>query len=189
MHPPVIHIFGASGSGTSTLGRCLCDRLGFLFMDTDDYYWLPTDPPYTHKRPPAERVILMKRAIEDGGRRCSGVVISGTFADWGDDLIPALTLAVRLHTDTAVRLERIRRREREKLGDRIDEGGDMFDAHKAFLLWAAAYDTADEQTRSRRKHDEWQTHLTCPLLLLDGGAPLDTNLEAVVKAMTADADA
>ena len=31
----VIHIFGASGSGTSTLGRKICEELGYFFMDTD----------------------------------------------------------------------------------------------------------------------------------------------------------
>ena len=46
----VIHIFGASGSGTSTLGRAVADSAGFLFLDTDDYYWLPAEPMYTLKR-------------------------------------------------------------------------------------------------------------------------------------------
>ena len=49
MAKEVIHIYGASGSGTSTLGRYLGDKLGYFFMDTDDYFWLPTDPPYTKK--------------------------------------------------------------------------------------------------------------------------------------------
>ncbi len=32
----VIHIYGASGSGTSTLGRKISEELGYRFMDTDD---------------------------------------------------------------------------------------------------------------------------------------------------------
>ena len=32
----VIHIFGASGSGTSTLGRYISKKLGCFFMDTED---------------------------------------------------------------------------------------------------------------------------------------------------------
>ena len=47
----VIHIYGASGSGTSTLGRKISEELGYKFMDTDDYFWLPTDPKYTTKVP------------------------------------------------------------------------------------------------------------------------------------------
>lgn len=47
----LIHIFGASGSGTSTLGRAVAAGLGWRFLDTDDFFWLPTDPPFTTPRP------------------------------------------------------------------------------------------------------------------------------------------
>lgn len=36
-----IHILGASGVGTSTLGKALADKLNYCHLDTDDYYWLP----------------------------------------------------------------------------------------------------------------------------------------------------
>jgi len=39
----VIHIYGASGSGTSTLGRKISEESGYKFLDTDDYLWLPTN--------------------------------------------------------------------------------------------------------------------------------------------------
>jgi len=35
-----IHILGASGSGTTTLGRALAERLQCPHFDTDDYFWL-----------------------------------------------------------------------------------------------------------------------------------------------------
>lgn len=59
MEKQVIHIFGASGSGTTTLGRELSRLLGFRLLDTDDFYWMPTDPKFTVKRPPEQRVELM----------------------------------------------------------------------------------------------------------------------------------
>ena len=31
----IIHIFGASGSGTTTLGKKICTELGYTFLDTD----------------------------------------------------------------------------------------------------------------------------------------------------------
>lgn len=34
----IIHLFGASGSGTSTLGKYIREKLGYFFMDTDDYF-------------------------------------------------------------------------------------------------------------------------------------------------------
>ena len=75
----IIHLFGASGSGTSTLGRFIADRMDCFFMDTDDYYWQPTDPKYTTSRPIPERLELMQRDIAAHKR----VVISGSLVDWG----------------------------------------------------------------------------------------------------------
>ncbi len=34
-------------------------------MDTDGYFWITTEPKYTHKRPKAERVKLMKNQHSD----------------------------------------------------------------------------------------------------------------------------
>ena len=72
----VIHIFGASGSGTSTLGRCLSAELGYRFLDTDDYFWMPTDPKFTVRRPREERLELMRREID----AAENVVLSGSLA-------------------------------------------------------------------------------------------------------------
>lgn len=107
----VIHIFGASGSGTTTLGKYISDKLGYYFMDTDDYFWMPTNPPYSIKRDGSQRLIMMKNDIAKWKR----VVISGSLVDWGDELIPLFTLAIRVETDTNVRIERLRKREKKKV--------------------------------------------------------------------------
>lgn len=166
---PIIHVFGASGSGTTTLGTALSTALGLRLMDTDDYYWLPTDPCFTQSRPPQERLALMRQHLEE----CAGAVLSGSIVGWGDPLIPPLTLAVRLVTPTEVRLQRLKEREYRRFGERIRPGGDMYAEHLEFLQWAAQYDTADEPTRSSAMHNRWQQTLGCPLLLLDGTRPVE----------------
>lgn len=60
MDKQVIHIYGASGAGTSTIGKYISDRLGYFFMDTDDYFWEPADTPYTVKRSIPDRIIDAK---------------------------------------------------------------------------------------------------------------------------------
>ena len=177
----VIHIFGASGSGTSTLGRKICDELGYRFMYTDDYFWLPTDPKYIKKRPRNERIKLMKRDIANS----DNAVISGSLVDWGDELIPLFTLAVRMETDTAIRISRLKKREREAFGSRIEAGGDMYQAHLDFIQWAKAYDNGGMEMRSRVKHDEWQKLLTCDLLILDGCNDLDYNFSVIKGVLQA----
>jgi len=171
----VIHIFGASGSGTSTLGRAIADAFGYTFMDTDNYFWMPTDPPFTTKRPREDRVALMRRDIESA----DNVVISGSLTDWGDELIPYFTLVIRLVTDTEIRLQRLEAREQMRFGTRLDPGRDMYEEHLKFMAWAAQYDDGGPNMRSKASHDAWQRLLTCPVLTLDGAASIEENLDRV----------
>ena len=171
----VIHIFGGAGSGTTTLGRKIADELGYKHMDTDDYYWLPIDPRFTSKRPVEERIKLMIEDIENH----DNVVISGALANWGDELIPYFNLAIRIHATTDVRIERIKMREKERFGPRIQPGGDMYEKHIDFLEWAKLYETGGVDVRSKAKHDEWQKMLRCPILNLDGAEALEEKFEKV----------
>lgn len=174
----IIHIYGASGSGTSTLGEAISRRYDYFHMDTDDYYWLPTNPSFTVKRDIKERLFLMKRDI----KAHEGVVITGSLVDWGDELIPYFDLAIRVVTDQSVRLERIKKREKERFGSKIEAGGDMFDQHRVFLDWAAQYDTGDVTMRSKAMHDHWEKRLTCKRISVDGGKTVDEILKVVFES-------
>jgi adenylate kinase family enzyme len=61
-----IHITGASGAGVTTLGRATADALAIPPLDTDDYFWRPTTPPYREKREIADRLRLMREMFLDG---------------------------------------------------------------------------------------------------------------------------
>lgn len=172
----IIHIFGASGAGTSTLGRALAADMGLNHMDTDDYFWLPTDPKFTTKRLVSERLSLMQADIDAADK---GVVISGSLTGWGDVLIPQFTHVIRVVTATETRIERLRKREYAHFGERIREGGDMYQNHLEFLDWAAQYDTGDVTMRSKACHDAWEKLLPCPITTVDGAAELDALVRCV----------
>ena len=176
----IIHILGASGSGTTTLGRALAADMGLVHMDTDDYYWLPTDPMFTVKRPIDERLRLMNAAIDAADK---GVVISGSLTGWGDPLIPRFTCVIRLDTPTEVRLERLKAREYAHFGERIREGGDMHQAHLEFLAWAAQYDTGDVTMRSKACHDAWMQQLPCTQVFVPGDMDLAVLTRRVKQAI------
>lgn len=179
MHKSVIHIYGESGSGTSTLGEFAAEQLGYTFMDTDDYFWLPTDPKYTRARERGERLRMMEKDI----REAENVVISGSLVGWGDALISGFTLAVRVMTDSKVRIERLREREKKHFGSRIEAGGDMCQNHLEFIEWAAAYDTGDVNMRSKAEHDEWQKLLKCKQIIVNGEDDLNYNLGLIKKSL------
>jgi adenylate kinase family enzyme len=171
----VIHVYGASGSGTSTLGEEINKRYGYYHMDTDDYYWLPTDPRFREKREIKERLLLMKQDI----KAHEAVVITGSLVGWGDELIPYFDLAIRVVTDKNVRLERIYKREKERFGSRIESGGDMYEQHLEFMRWAGQYDTGDITMRSKANHDEWQKQLMCRQIEVDGVRPVAEIVNAI----------
>lgn len=167
--PQTIHILGASGSGTSTLGRALEVRCGYRWLDTDDFFWMPTDPPFTQKRPAGERVALLSVAL-DKHPHC---VVSGHMSGWGDVFLPKFELIVWLQTPTEVRLERLRRRERERFGPRVLPGGDMHGEHLRFLGWAGRYDSGGETMRSRTLEERWLKSAPCPVKILEGTRPVE----------------
>jgi adenylate kinase family enzyme len=178
-----IHLFGASGSGTTTLGRRLANALGGRHLDTDTYYWLETDPPFTEKRAPAERVAMIERDVE--GQRAW--VLSGSLCSWGDPLLPRFTLAVFLQLEPELRMARLLERERTRYGARVLPGGDLHVQHLAFLEWARSYDHARSPIRSLDMHERWLARLPCPVLRLDASRTVEALCAAVLAVVGFDA--
>ena len=148
--PDRIHIVGASGSGTTSLAAELAGRYGHRHLDTDDFYWRRTDPPFREKRPPEERLASLRTTFQEAKRW----VLSGSLCGWGDPLIPEFEVVVFLVVPTPVRLARLRAREIERYGRQaIAPGGALHEAHVEFLEWAGRYDTGDPEMRSRAMHE------------------------------------
>jgi adenylate kinase family enzyme len=173
-----IHVFGASGSGCTTLGRALAERLGCVSLDTDDYFWLPTDPPFQQVRDRAERVALLGADLD----RHESWTLSGSLSGWGDAFIPRFDLVVFLWIPTEIRLARLRERERRRFGaEALAPGGRMHEDHATFMAWAAAYDTGDASMRSRARHEQWLRTIPCPVVRLEGAGTVEGHVDAVMR--------
>lgn len=178
---PRLHILGASGSGTSTLGKALCARHGGTHVDTDDVFWLKTDPPFTDIRPREERVALMRRKLE----RAENWIVSGSMCGWGDVFIPRFDLVVFLLVPTEIRLKRLTERESRRHGpEGIEPGGRMHDAFIEFMAWTAQYDNGAPTMRSRALHEQWLARLPCPVLRIEGAPAVEKSVSAVERALT-----
>lgn len=153
-----IHVTGASGSGTSTLGRALAAEIDAVFLEADDFFWLPTDPPFHIKRPVDERRALLLAELD----RAERVVVSGSVNAWGTEIEDAFDRVVFLYVDTVLRLERLRAREILLFGK----------ANPAFLEWAAQYDDGPPEGRSLARQNAWLAARRCPVLRIEG--PLST---------------
>ena len=171
-----VHIFGASGSGTTTLARALAGPKGWRHVDTDDIYWRPTVPPFRAPRDLEVRQRLLREAVTGS----ENWILSGSLCGWGDLAIPYFDLVVFLWIPADVRLARLRAREIARYGPEIEHPDDpRHDAHKAFLSWAASYDTGGLDMRSRALHEAWLRSIPTPIFRLEGGKPLEENLETL----------
>lgn len=171
-----IHLFGASGSGTTTLGRLVAERMGLPHFDTDDFFWERTEPPFTTIVAVASRQEQLRAALSEQ----RSWVLSGSLTGWGDFLIPAFDRVVFLALPPELRMTRLMSRERQRYGDRIQEGGEMHTTHRAFMTWAEGYDAGGLDMRSRASHEAWMAKLPCPVLRLEGDLDLEEKLSRVL---------
>jgi adenylate kinase family enzyme len=167
-----IHITGASGCGSSTLGRAIRCRLGHAFFDSDDLFWHVTTPPYQQKRDRAERLALAMESLSINSK----IVMAGSICGWGEELEQSFDLVVFLTVPTEVRMKRLLRREtRRGLHD------------PEFFDWASRYDSGTAEGRNRPLHERWLSERKCPVLRLDGRRRISDLVDAIANAAGADA--
>lgn len=166
-----ILITGASGSGTTTLGRALAARLRCPFHDGDDFYWLPTDPPFRSKQDPETRTSRLLEVLQ----KASTAVLAGSILNWGAELEDSFSLIVFLTVPTDIRVARLRDREMQRFG-RVDPD---------FLAWAEQYDQGTLGGRDLAKHQAWLAKRSCPVLRIDGDTSTECRLARVLEALVA----
>ena len=174
-----INVIGGSGSGTSTLGRSLASALSLPHFESDAYFHVPSDPPYQNQRPAEERYQLICRDLGADG----SWVLSGGIADWNPYPELSFTCVVFLYVPTAIRIERLRHRERARFGSRIEVGGDMYDTHREFINWASRYDEGGIEGKTLARHQAYLASQQCPVLEYRGVLPLSDITADVLRSI------
>ncbi|MCB1510306.1 MAG: hypothetical protein KDJ36_05335 [Hyphomicrobiaceae bacterium] len=177
-----VHVTGASGAGVTTLGRALADALAAPHHDTDDYFWLPTEPPYRLQRPVSDRLRLMHELFVPR----AAWVLSGSVGSWARELEVCFDRVVYVSAPTEIRLARLRHREdlrnRKRPPDDVDG---RRQATEEFFAWAASYDDPAFSGRSRAHHEAWLGTLRCPVAQLDGTRPTQELVASLLSAWQA----
>lgn len=174
-------ITGASGSGTSSLARALASALSSQVFDADDIFWCPSDPPFVTKRLVADRLKLMEALFLP--RR--DWIMSGAVMGWGQTITPRLTHAISLTLDSEIRMNRLRARETQRMGDLSQLSAHEAAAHKGFMDWSARFDDPTSSSRNRTHHDAFLAGLTCPVIHLDSAIPEPDLLAQAIAALDA----
>ena len=179
-----IIIFGAPGSGQTTIGKALAQDINAQHLDLDDYHWRwDTAIPYTVFRSAEERT---QHLLADVSKH-PYFVMSGNMWSIRKSFEHLFDLAAFVAVPAEVRAERIRNRELKRWGSRILPGGDMYEANaiysQDYLERVNEYENDQAQ-----QHKQWIKELPCPVVYIDGMAPIKESVATIRAAMAVDSD-
>lgn len=161
--PKGIIVFGLNGCGKSTIGKELANLLNYKHMDIEDYYFMESEIPYSIERTREDCLNLMLDDI----KKHENFVMSAVTGDFGEEIVSMYGLGVFITAPHAIRMERVEQRAINKFGDRVKEGGDMYQSEKAFMDFV--------KTRTLTKVEKWSETLKCPILHVDGRRDIAEN--------------
>jgi adenylate kinase family enzyme len=175
-----LHLFGASGTGITTLGQALARELTIPYFDSDDYFWMTSDPPFTIRRDPEERNAAIRRDLDKHDQW----ILGGSIIHWGEEVFPNFDLIVFCWLPHEVRMARLKAREFSRYGDIIFSDPDRNKQYKAFLAWAADYDKGTGiASRTIGAHEQWLKMQRCPILEIRKDLTTEQRLELIREAL------
>ena len=169
-----ILICGLNGTGKSTLGRTLADRMGYGFIDNEDLFFPKTDPSYMFFGPRSEEEAI--RLLEEKISVNNRFIFAAVKGNYGDRLIASLDYIVLVEVPKQIRSRRVRERSYQKFGDRILPGGDLYEKESR---WFSLTDSRPETYVT-----EWLETVDCPVIRVDGTLPVDENVDFLVSVFS-----
>lgn len=171
-----IMIIGPSGSGKTTLGKIVAQKLGYPYFDVDDYIWKKdTEVPYTQMYTRDEKIGRLSNDIAPYRH----FVMAGSMSSFHYAFDDKFEMMVFLYAGPDIRVQRVHKRAIERFGERVLEGGDMYESHMKFLEANRKYEKDGSPNLSEQR--EWMDHMPCVKIELDGVADPESNADIIVN--------
>ena len=169
-----IMICGLNGTGKSTLGRMLADRMRYEFIDNEDLFFPKTDSSYMFSSPRSKEEVI--RLLEERIRDNNQFIFAAVKGDYGNKLIASLDYVVLSEVSKQIRSQRVRDRSYQKFGDRILPGGDLYDKESKWFSLT--------ESRPDAYVTDWLKTVNCPVIRVDGTLPVEKNLDYIVSVLS-----
>ena len=168
-----ILICGLNGTGKSTIGSILAERLGYNFIDNEDLFHPKIDPGYIFSNPRSreEVELILNTMISENNQ----FVFSAVKGDYGENLIAALDYAILIEVPREIRIQRVKERSYQKFGKRMLPGGDLYEQECAWFTLV--------ENRSEDYVSKWIEQINCPVIRLDGTLPVMDNIDYLLSIL------
>lgn len=166
-----IMVCGLNGTGKSTLGKALAEKLHFHFTDNEDLYFSKSDPDYVYASPRTKEEVrpLLLQEI----KAHENFVFASVKGDYEDDVYSFFQYVVFIYVPRDIRLQRVKNRSFQKFGNRMLPGGDLFEQEENFFRLVSS--------RPENTVEEWIKALRCPVIRIDGTEPVEDNIKIIVR--------
>lgn len=172
-HSMGIIICGLNGTGKSTLGKALAEKLHFHFIDIENLYFPKTNPNYIYAslrtRKEVEKLLLHEIKTH------KNFILASVKGDYGEVIYSLIQYAILLDVPKNIRLQRVKKRSFQKFGKRMLSGGDLFEQEEKFFRFV--------ESRNESTVEEWVKTLKCPVMRIDGTKPIDENTDFIIALM------
>jgi len=169
-----ILICGLNGTGKSTLGKMLAERMGYEFIDNEDLYFSKADSSYVFSSARSKEEVI--RILEEKIRANKEFIFAAVKGNYGDKLITLLDHIILVEVPKQIRSQRIRDRSYQKFGDRILPGGDLYDKESKWFLLT--------DSRPESYVTDWLEAVDCPVIRIDGTLPVEKNVDYLISILT-----
>lgn len=171
-----IIVCGCNGCGKSTLGRELARRLGFRFLDIEDYYFPKTDPDHPYRESRSWEEVTALLAADTAKER--PFVLAAVKGKFGSEIESRFACAILLTVPGELRARRVRERSFGRFGERMLPGGDLHEAEEQFFRMAAS--------KTPEEVAEWAAALSCPIIEIDSTGPVDEIIKIMLEKLPKD---
>lgn len=168
-----IIICGLNGTGKSTLGKALAEKLHFYFIDNEDLYFPKTDINYKYSFPRTHEEV--GKLLFEEIKAHENFVFASVKGDYGESIYPFFQYIVLIDAPKDIRIQRVKNRSFQKFGDRMLFGRDLYEQEERFF----------DLVKSRPENivEEWAQSLNCPIIRVDGTKPIEENTDFIISQM------
>lgn len=166
-----IILCGLNGAGKSTLGKALAEKINFYFIDNEDLYFQKKDPRYLYASPRTHEEAV--RILFSEIKAHENFVFASVKGDYGEAIASFFDYAVLIFVPKDIRIQRIKNRSFQKFGNRMLQGGDLYEQEESFFDFV--------KSKSENTVEEWAQSLSCPIIRVDGTRPIEENIKIIVE--------